>query len=110
MRINQKYTKEEMYKHIVRWQDSGLTQKQYSEQEGFPLTTFSYWIIKYRKQYKNQKTTGPSPFVPVKITSPAYENIPSSSLPCITISYPSGIRVTCPATIGIDYLQNLIKL
>ena len=110
MKKNQKHTREEMYEHVVRWKHSGLTQRQYSQQEGFPVTTFSHWIIKYRNQHQNQKTTNSKPFIPVEISSPASTNIPTGEPTGITITYPTGIQVTCPLNIDIEYLRTLIKL
>ena len=110
MRKNQKYTQEEMYNHIVRWKKSGLSQKQYSNQEGFPVTTFSHWIIKYRNEQQAQKVYNPKPFIPVEITSFPTMNISMDGTNCITITYPTGIQVTCPLTINIEHLRTLIKL
>jgi hypothetical protein len=107
MRKNQKYTQEEMYENIKRWQTSGLSQKEFSKQEGYPLTTFSYWLIKYGKQKKGQEAKT-KPFLPVEIILPSE----TTSYECniITIIYPNGIRVTCPITIEKEYLRTLIHI
>ena len=109
MRKNQKYTQAEMYENIKRWQTSGLSQKQFSKQEGFPLTTFSYWLIKYRKQKKGQEAKTKT-FLPVEIISQAGSETISYESHIITIIYPNGIRVTCPITIEMEYLRTLINI
>jgi len=38
----------EMYDLVEQWQQSGLSQKQFSTEHNIKLPTFMYWVKKYR--------------------------------------------------------------
>jgi hypothetical protein len=38
-----------MYELVEQWQQSGKTQKQFSEENHIKLATFMYWVQKYRQ-------------------------------------------------------------
>jgi hypothetical protein len=38
-----------MYELVQQWQQSGKTQKQFSEESHIKLATFIYWVQKYRQ-------------------------------------------------------------
>jgi hypothetical protein len=38
-----------MYALVQQWQQSGKTQKQFSEENHIKLATFMYWVQKYRQ-------------------------------------------------------------
>jgi orotate phosphoribosyltransferase-like protein len=41
---------QEMYDLVEQWQQSGLSQKQFSTEHNIKLPTFMYWIKKHRVQ------------------------------------------------------------
>jgi hypothetical protein len=43
--------KEEKFAMILRFQGSGLSGKQFAEQEHISYNNFNYWLKRYRKQY-----------------------------------------------------------
>ncbi len=51
--------------HIAAWQQSGLTQKAYCEQQELRYTTFGYWVRKLRRAIEHTERERPSGFVPV---------------------------------------------
>jgi hypothetical protein len=104
MRKNQKYTKVEMYHNIEEWETSGLSQPVYCKKKGFALTTFSFWLQKYRKEKGITTRVSATQFIPVEVISSL-----GSPISEINISYPSGIRVTCPLSIGFEQLRALVK-
>jgi len=110
MKKNQKYTKEEMYLAIELWQESKKTKAEYCRQNKISGDTFKYWYNKYRKEKAIQEPVKTHSFIPVDITKP--ENTPESAnnITCITITYPTGVQVTCPTGIGVQQLKALINL
>jgi len=111
MRKNQKYSKEQIYLAIEKWQASGLSQYQFCKQENISKSTFGYWF----KKYKQEKSfSGSSPKKPDKTFLPVeFSNSPESSgnpPERITITYPNGVQVSCPLILNSHGLTNLAKL
>ena len=74
--------KEEMYAHIAAWKTSSLTQKGYCELHSLKLPTFSYWVIKQRKEVQE---TEEGFFIPVQPIKKGDQQI--------TVEYPNGVKV-----------------
>ena len=75
------------------WQQSGLTQKAYCEQQELRYSTFGYWVRKLRRVAEPTARERPSGFVPV---------IPGAVQPTgLTLSLPNGLEIR-----GIE-VQNL---
>jgi len=111
MRKNQKYSQEEMFVNVEEWHQSGLSQPQYCKHKGFPLTTFSHWVQKYRKQGKGIPVNDVAKsFIPLKVTTPGTVVGQPGTSGEITISYPNGVKVTCPLTIDMEQLRKLVQL
>jgi hypothetical protein len=116
MKKNQKYTQEDMYLAIELWKESGQSQQEFCRQNKLAKGTFIYWLKKYRKEksgkpdLKNHKITkAESPFIPLDIiSSTRIDHIPDNSM-LITITYPTGVQVTCPTGIGVQQLKALIN-
>ena len=69
--------------HIAAWQQSGLTQKAYCEQQELRYSTFGYWIRKLRRATEPTARERPSGFVPV---------IPATVQPT-DLSLPNGLEI-----------------
>lgn len=108
MKTNQKYTQEEMYIAIELWHKSHLSQPEFCKREGVPYHIFLYWLKKYRKQ---KGISQQQAFIPVEIKR---SNANIQCVPdvpdAITINYPNGVQVLCPAQMSIEHLKGLIKL
>lgn len=109
MRKNQKYSKEEMYLAIEIWQESGVTQAEFCERENIPVSSFYHWVQKYKKEQESislylEQYPG---FIPVKVSAPvnSFSEDPSR----IEISFPNGVRLSCPAGTDINQLKTLIN-
>ncbi len=111
MRKSQKYSKEEMFLAIEMWRESGLAQIQFCDRENLSIATFGYWLKKYRKekgQPKPSREKTVKAFIPVEV--PKTIGPASTTIDQIGITYPNGVKVTCPASIGIQQLKTLINL
>jgi hypothetical protein len=110
MRKNQKYSKEQMYQAIEKWQGSGLTQVKFCEQERLSAKAFCYWLRKYR----SEKTTAipvanNEAFIPVSVSDTSNFQPPLPSGERIELFFPNGVRLNCPAGIEVNQLKTLIK-
>lgn len=111
MRKDQKYSKEEMYLAIEMWKESGLTQLQFCNRENLSKAAFGYWLKKYRNgkvQSKPARNKTAKAFIPVEI--PKIIEPTTVVVDQIGITYPNGVQVTCPTSIGIQQLKTLINL
>ncbi|WP_419595130.1 IS66 family insertion sequence element accessory protein TnpA [Thiolapillus sp.] len=69
--------------HIAAWQQSGLTQKAYCEQQELRYSTFGYWVRKLRRAAEPATKKKGAGFVPV---------IPATVQPTgLTLSLPNGL-------------------
>ncbi|NQY01196.1 MAG: hypothetical protein HRT70_08750 [Flavobacteriaceae bacterium] len=97
--------------HIDLWKESGLSKRAYSIEAKLGYKTFSNWVKKYdptfvAKLKKPQKT--PAPFIPIEISNPI--DLFSAEPTNIEISYPNGVRMSCPVSMDLSQLKSLIKL
>lgn len=78
--------------HISSWRSSGLTQRQYCLKQGVAISTFSYWIRKFKK--RSAKTNQPR-FYPLTVKA--------SSVPLETLTPRTGVRLSlCNDRFKID--------
>ncbi len=77
----------QMYALIEKSQNSPLSQKAFCQQEDLALSTFTYWLKKYRG-FK-QSPSVPEDFIPVKIN----ERSPQKQSNWCEIEFPGGIVI-----------------
>lgn len=85
--------KEYMFSQVAAWRQSGLTQRNYCDQVGIKLATFSYWVRKSKKQ------EGPGIFMEIKRPTSTLEKK-------YEILYPNGVVVR----LGTNDLKELSAL
>ena len=112
MQKNQKYSKDYMYRAIAQWQGSGLSQVKFCSGEKLSVKTFSYWLRKYRQEkgvsFGGSKKARET-FIPLKVSGTKTERDPSANFGRIEVSFPNGVRLSCPAGIDIGQLKTLIN-
>lgn len=110
MQEKRRYSQEEIHLAIEMWQESGLTQQQFCGREKLSVKTFGNWLKKYREEEggKEPGVEASNTFIPVEL--PGTVGLPPAGASQIEITYPGGIRVTCPSNIGIQQLKTLINL
>lgn len=96
-----------MYAAILKWYESGLSQYRYCKQEQIAVSTFSYWLKKYkREQIPADSSRVPAKsFIPVEVARPVI--LPVWQL---EIAYPNGVQVRCAAGTDVNTLKALIGL
>jgi transposase-like protein len=110
MRKNQKYTREEMYMAIELWKESGISQENYCNQNNLSFSTFKYWQKKFQSDSQGKNSKSLKPFIPVHIPQAITTNLAEADTHIISINYPNGVIVNCPAGISIEQIRGLIKL
>jgi hypothetical protein len=73
----------QMFGLIEKYQNSSVSQKAFCQQEDLPLSTFTYWLKKYRE---HQQTAD---FIPMKIN----ERSPQKQSNWCEIEFPGGIVI-----------------
>ena len=92
-----------MYVLVEQWSTSGLSKKAFSQKAGVSYDSFLYWAQKYSREQNGLKKKPEEIFVPLQVEYPA--NI--QELP-LEITYPNGVKLTCPPSISFEQLQQLI--
>ncbi len=110
MRHNQKYTQEEMFTHVERWKHSKSTQQEICDEIKVSKTTFKNWLKRYRLE-KEDPGVNDKIFLSVTVKAPTTKANQEQDLSVdLTITYPNGIKITCPSSICTQTLQTLLKI
>ena len=95
---------------IQAFQESGLSRKDWCQQNGIPQSTFGYWIRKF--QSKDTETEGVSDPVFARLPMEQELEVPiSAGIPPVVIFLPEKIQIEvgpdCPARLMAALLQAL---
>jgi hypothetical protein len=96
-------TREQMFEMILTWQQSGLSQKSFCEQNAIRYHVFHYWYKCFRDLQSNTKPEG---FIPIKIQRSIIANTFSAHAELV---FPDGKRVLFHQPVSSDYLKHLIS-
>jgi hypothetical protein len=99
MKHNEERTRE-IESHISGWRGSGQSQTDYCREHGIVPKTFRNWVGRYggKQAVKSKKAR----FIAI-----GQELAPT---PVLSIHYPNGTYITCPAGMGIPELRSLLHL
>jgi hypothetical protein len=92
--------REEMFGLIEQWQQSGISQKGWCEQNGIRYHIFHYWY----KRYRNQPAVAPattSSFIQLQVKE-------NGSQPLMELLLAGNKRLLFYQPVSIDYLKALI--
>ena len=98
---SQPEVREHMFSLIEQWQQSGLTQNTFCEQQSIRYHVFHYWYKRYREQHAASQNNGSS-FVKLEIAKAA-------SSGSVEIYYPGGIRIIFHEPVSSSYLKTLVS-
>jgi hypothetical protein len=88
-----------MFEKIEQWKESGITQKQFCQEQEIALSNFFYWQKKYRKQL--QSAPG---FIPIAVHGHTKDSA------SIEIIYPNGVRIQLPSTMHPSAVGEFIRM
>ena len=96
-------TQQQMFAMIASWKQSGLSQKQYCEQNNIRYYVFHYWYKRYRDQQTPLKDAG---FVALNVKASARFNGGGAG---IELLLADGKRILFHTAVSSDYLKALIS-
>ena len=99
-----RYTEQEKELAVKIWEESGLTQTEWSKQEGINRRTFGKWVKKYRLERTPSSSQLESSFIEMEL--PRAPRLEGS----YEIVYPNGVILKCPVDISSSDLSNLVSL
>lgn len=94
--------KEQWVRIAEQFEHSGLTQKQFAQQQGLPLSTVQSWIYRRRRQ-ASAPSVQPIRLLPVEVAAPA-----ESSTGKVEVLTASGARVSFAIGTEVDYVARLV--
>ena len=89
---------------VVKYLDSGLTQRQFCQQENVAFSTLQFWLRRYRESNPEAQESTRDHFVALQFRSPL-----QTDWPHYTIQYPNGVVVHVNGTISPEFLHVLIQ-
>ena len=95
--------REQMFKIVEAWQQSGLSQKSFCEQNGIRDHVFHYWYKCFRDL---QSIIKPQGFLPLKIQRSNTANTTSAHVELVLAD---GKRLLFHQPVSSDYLKDLIS-
>ncbi len=84
---------------IEQWKQSGLSQKQFYQQQNIPAHVFYYWHKCYRNQQHKSSSSASGGFIPLTTASFGRG---------IEVQLPNGVRVIFNEQVSVDFLKALI--
>jgi hypothetical protein len=85
-----------------QFEQSGLTQKQFAQQQGLPLSTVQSWIYRRRRQASRR------PEQPVRLLPVEVSTAPVPDRGGVTIVTPRGMSLHVSAGTDVDYIAGLV--
>jgi hypothetical protein len=108
MRKNQRFNKADMYAHIAKWYESGISQHLYCQQEKIATSTFCYWLKKYKRDQVSltpRQQGDVKSFIPVEVARPL--EVHSWQF---EICYPNGVQIRCAEGTDTNMLKAMIGM
>jgi len=93
--------KRQMFDHISRWQQSGLSQKQFCRDNKIAYYVFHYWYKRYRDAQGISHQS--SPFIRMDVQSAAWSG------PVAELVLVNGTRLLFHQPVSGDYLKSIIS-
>ncbi|NPD48276.1 hypothetical protein HNS40_22180, partial [Lentimicrobium sp. S6] len=95
------------------WREGSLSQGQFCKENEYCISTFQYWLKKYREEYPDKKKKNKSVnklkgFLPIEVSNAA--EVLDCDSESFDIYYPNGVRLSCSASINTEALRTLINL
>jgi deoxyribodipyrimidine photolyase len=95
--------REQMFSMITCWQQSGLSQKAYCQQNGIRYHVFHYWYKCFRDRQSPSRDEG---FMPIKIQ---FSNTINTASAHAELVLPDGKRLLFHQGVSSDFLKALIS-
>jgi hypothetical protein len=89
-------TSETMYPLVEDYLSSGLSQQQFCDNQPFTVSTFGYWVRKYKQENEEASPTGFITLNPTVLSGQA------------EVIYPNGVRIVL-SSVNVQLLRELVR-
>ena len=90
--------REQMFASIASWLSSGLSQKQWCQNQGITYHVFHYWYRKYQDEHS--KSTDDNSFVRLTVK-------PEAGISCEVV-FTDGTKIIFREAVPVQYLKSLL--
>jgi transposase-like protein len=97
----QSEVRQQMFMLIAQWQQSGLTQKAYCQQQSIKYHVFHYWYKCYREEQSGVDSSN-STFVKLQMSKPV-------AIGAVEIHFSNGTRLLFHEPVSSNYLKALVS-
>lgn len=98
-----KINQQKMFEDIGRWQQSGLTQKAWCEQNKVAYSSFHYWYRLFRNEQTGNKQTNRDGFVQLLVQNPLSVN------PWCELVVGDGRKIFFHQPIAAEFIRSLLQ-
>jgi hypothetical protein len=95
----------QMHALIKKYHSSGVTQKQFYEEEELVRSTFLYWLYHYRRHVDRAGKPARPTFIPLSVKESPAPIVPANC----SVSFPGGVTVRFDGQADAGLLIELIK-
>lgn len=93
-------TSQEMYPLVEQWQQTDLTQKEFSAQHQITPHAFGYWVNKYRKEHEQKNTSA---------SSGSFIALTAQTTAGVEVIFPTGVMIRFSHEVPVSYLKQLLS-
>jgi hypothetical protein len=97
-----KSSQQKFFEDIIRWQQSGLSQKAWCEENNISYGVFHYWYRRFRNQQTQGKQSGGNGFVELRVQDR------SSGIPWCEWVLGSGQRLVFHQPVAAEFIRSLL--
>ena len=94
---------QKFFEDINRWQQSGLSQKAWCDQNNFPYSSFHYWYRRFRNQQTGNKQITGDGFVQLRIQDR------QSNAPWCELLLGNGHKVFFHQPVSAEFIRSLLS-
>ncbi|MFQ5650275.1 MAG: hypothetical protein ACE5IY_10075 [bacterium] len=100
---------QEMFALIEAYAASGKSQKAFCQSQGLALSTFQYWLSRYRKHHRSDEQQPEKRHLFVEL-KPAVQSAAAAGDQGVVVHYPNGVVVSLGTAVDPELLKVLITL
>ena len=97
-----KSNQQHFFDNIIHWQQSGLSQKAWCEENNMAYSVFHYWYRRFRNQQRANEADAKDRFVHLKV-----QDYPTDK-PWCELILTSGQRLCFHQPVPVDFIRNLL--
>ena len=100
--MSESSNQQKFFEDIIRWQQSGLSQKAWCEQNGIAYSSFHYWYRRFRNQQTDSKQSSGDGFVQLRV-----RDRPAGT-PWCELVFDNGKKLLFHQAVPVDLIRSLL--